>query len=168
MTSYYQSFKMATQIPTLESKPYDLFCTDNYFKPSSIFFFCWPFQHGSSVLVLFISSVLIVSHFVLFVPYHSFFPWLGNMCFVITALSEYLFSILPLRKQAYSNILKILPPKKKKWKFSDKNSDILHISAQNIDGWYSLEPPRRGGSNEYQQSIPNNNNVYPVNPSFTI
>ena len=36
----------------------------------------------------------------------------------------------------------------KKWKFSDKNSEILHISAQNIDCGYSLEPPRRGGSNE--------------------
>ena len=32
--------------------------------------------------------------------------------------------------------------------FSDKNSDIFHISAQNIDCGYSLEPPRRGGSNE--------------------
>ena len=32
--------------------------------------------------------------------------------------------------------------------FSDKNSDIFHISAQNIDCRYSLEPPRRGGSNE--------------------
>ena len=30
-----------------------------------------------------------------------------------------------------------------------KNSDIFHISAQNIDCGYSLEPPRRGGSNEY-------------------
>ena len=38
-------------------------------------------------------------------------------------------------------------------KFSDKNSDILHISAQNIDSGYSLEPPRRGGSNEYPQSF---------------
>ena len=39
---------------------------------------------------------------------------------------------------------------KKNWKFSDKkNSDIFHISAQNIDCGYSLEPPRRGGSNEY-------------------
>ena len=37
----------------------------------------------------------------------------------------------------------------KNWKFSDKNSDIFHISAQNIDCGYSLEPPRRGGSNEY-------------------
>ena len=27
------------------------------------------------------------------------------------------------------------------------------ISAQNIDCWYSLEPPRRGGSNEYPQSM---------------
>ena len=32
--------------------------------------------------------------------------------------------------------------KKKKWKFSDKNSDIFHISAQNMDCGYSLEPPR--------------------------
>ena len=37
----------------------------------------------------------------------------------------------------------------KKRKFSDKNSDIFRISAQNIDCGYSLEPPRRGGSNEY-------------------
>ena len=32
----------------------------------------------------------------------------------------------------------------KNWKFSDKNSDILPISAQKIDCGYSL-----GGSNEY-------------------
>ena len=30
---------------------------------------------------------------------------------------------------------------------------IFLISAQNIDGGYSLEPPRRGGSNEYTQSM---------------
>ena len=30
---------------------------------------------------------------------------------------------------------------------------IVLISAQNIDCGYSLEPPRRGGSNEYPQSI---------------
>ena len=34
-------------------------------------------------------------------------------------------------------------------KFSDKNSDIFHISAQNMDSGYSLEPPHRGSSNEY-------------------
>ena len=33
------------------------------------------------------------------------------------------------------------------------NSDTFLISAQNIDCGYSLEPPRRGGSNEYPQSI---------------
>ena len=43
--------------------------------------------------------------------------------------------------------------KKKNWEFFDKNSDIFHISAQNIDCGYSLEPPRRGGSNEYPQSV---------------
>ena len=30
---------------------------------------------------------------------------------------------------------------------------IFLISAQNIDCGYSLEPPRRGGSNEYPQSV---------------
>ena len=56
-----------------------------------------------------------------------------------------------LRKHAYSTILKILPPKNKKIQVN--NSDIFHISAQNIDCGYSLEPPRRGGSNEYPQSM---------------
>ena len=30
---------------------------------------------------------------------------------------------------------------------------FFHISAQNVDCRYSLEPPRRGGSNEYPQSM---------------
>ena len=34
-----------------------------------------------------------------------------------------------------------------------KNSDIFHISAQNIDCGYSLEPPQWGGSNKYPQSM---------------
>ena len=46
----------------------------------------------------------------------------------------------------YSNIQKISPPKTE---ISYKNSDICFISAQNIDCEYSLEPPRRGGSNGY-------------------
>ena len=53
---------------------------------------------------------------------------------------------------------------------SDKNSDILHISAQNIDCGYSLEPPRSGGSNVYPQSNFSSrnkkNNVYPCKPQF--
>ena len=58
-----------------------------------------------------------------------------------------------LRKHAYSNtrILKILPPKNET--FQIKNPDNFYTSAQNIDCGYSLEPPRRGGSNEYPQSM---------------
>ena len=76
----------------------------------------------------------------------------------------------PLRKHVYPNTLKILLPKNEN--FQMKNSDIFHISAQNIDCGYSLEPPRRGGSNEYPQSIFYSRNkkiMYTlVNPSFTI
>ena len=56
----------------------------------------------------------------------------------------------------------------KNWKLSNKNSDIFHISAQNLDCGNSLEPPRRGGSNEYPQSMflsrNKKNNVYPCKP----
>ena len=34
-----------------------------------------------------------------------------------------------------------------------KNSKSFYISAQKIDCEYPLEPPRRGGSNEYSQSM---------------
>ena len=75
-----------------------------------------------------------------------------------------------LRKNAYSNILKILPPKKEN--FQIKTSDIFHIPTHNIDCGYSLELPRRGGSNEYPQSMffsKIRKIMYtPVNPSFTI
>ena len=70
--------------------------------------------------------------------------------------------------QPYSNILKISPPKTVS--FQIKNSDIFHIYAKNIDCGYSLEPPRRGDSNEYPQSMflsrNKKNNVYPCKPHF--
>ena len=44
-----------------------------------------------------------------------------------------------LRKHAYSNTLKILPPTNES--FQIENSDFFHISVQNIDCGYSLEPP---------------------------
>ena len=51
-----------------------------------------------------------------------------------------------------------------------KNSDNYHISAQNIDCGYSLEPPSWGGSNDYPQSMflsrNKKNNVYPCKPQF--
>ena len=83
-----------------------------------------------------------------------------------------------ITKTSLLNILKILLPKKKKKKKKKKNtkiirkkkSDIFHISAQNIDCGYYLEPPRRGGSNAYPQSMflsrNKKNNVYPCKPQF--
>ena len=54
--------------------------------------------------------------------------------------------------------------------FQIKNSDIFHMSAENIDCGYSLEPPCWGGSNEYPQSMflsrNNKKNVYPCKPQF--
>ena len=54
--------------------------------------------------------------------------------------------------------------------FVDKNLWYFHISAENIDCGYLLEPPRRGGSNEYPQSMFSSknkkNNVYPCKPQF--
>ena len=74
----------------------------------------------------------------------------------------------PLHKHAYSNILKISPPRTEN--FQVKNFDIFHISAQNIDYGYSLEPPRRCGSNEYPQSMVlsrnKKNNAYPCKLQF--
>ena len=45
-----------------------------------------------------------------------------------------------LRKHVYSSILRLLPPKDEN--FQIKNSGSFHISAQNIDCGYLLEPPR--------------------------
>ena len=75
---------------------------------------------------------------------------------------------LPLRKHTYSNILKISPPKTEI--FQIKKILIFHISAQNIDYGYSLEPPWWGGSYEHTQSMffsrNMKNNVYPCKPQF--
>ena len=53
-----------------------------------------------------------------------------------------------------------------------KKCDIFLIFAQNIDRGYTLEPPNRGGSNEYPQSMFKSKNKKkintPENPSFTI
>ena len=56
--------------------------------------------------------------------------------------------------------------------FQLKNFDIFLIFAQNIDCGYTLEPPWRGSSNEYPQSMfwsKNKKNRYtPAYPSFAI
>ena len=54
--------------------------------------------------------------------------------------------------------------------FTGKNLIFFLIFAQNIDCGYTLEPPRRGGSNEYPQSIFWSKNkkkkIYPRIPKF--
>ena len=54
--------------------------------------------------------------------------------------------------------------------FQMKNSGSFHISAPSIDCGYLLEPSRRGGSNEYSQSmfLSRNKkiNVYSFKPQF--
>ena len=51
-----------------------------------------------------------------------------------------------------------------------KISDIFHMSAHNIACGYSLETPRRGGSNEFHNlcflSRNKQNTVYPCKPQF--
>ena len=76
-------------------------------------------------------------------------------------------------KEHYENApiqiyIKISPSKTEN--FQIKILIFFHVSAQNIDCGYPLEPPRRGGSNEYSQSIfsrSKKNDVYPWKPSFT-
>ena len=77
---------------------------------------------------------------------------------IVTKFPEEKLSVTQLRKHAYSNILRILPPKNEK-NFQMKSSCSFHISVQNIDCGYSLEPPRR----DIRKLM-----FAPVNPSFTI
>ena len=73
----------------------------------------------------------------------------------LSCLQHYTFT---LRKQTYSNILRILPTKNEN--FQKNNSGSYHLSAQNIDCGYLLEPPRRGGSNKYPQPMFLSRNKY--------
>ena len=54
--------------------------------------------------------------------------------------------------------------------FQMKFFNIFLIFAQNMDCGYTLEPPQRGGSNEYPQSMfwskNKKKNVYPYKPQF--
>ena len=96
------------------------------------------------------------------------YAWLMISAVWMKASKEKLVCFSPLQKHAYSNILKIWQPEKEKNQI--KHSDIFLISVQNIDCTYSLEPLRRGGSNEYPQSMflcrNKKNNVHPCKPQF--
>ena len=67
-------------------------------------------------------------------------PQAENIAYHLQQEKEQTNQHIPLRKLAYSNVLKILPPKNEN--FQIKNSDIFHFSVQSIDCGYSLEPPR--------------------------
>ena len=75
-----------------------------------------------------------------------------------------------LRKHAYSNILKILQPKT--GKFSDKKFLYFSYFCSKHRLWFSLEPPRRGGSNAYHnlcfRAEIRKIMFTPVNPSFPV
>ena len=77
--------------------------------------------------------------------------------------------VLSITKTRLFKYIEISSPKTEKIQM--KSYNIFHISAQNIDCRYSLEPPRQGGSNEYPQSMflskNKKNKVYPRKP-FTI
>ena len=98
----------------------------------------------------------------------KFFPFRADHFSEACRANTFLLEYTPLRKHTYSKILKISPPKTEN--FQTKNAYIFHVSAQNIDCGYSLEPPRWGGSNEYPQSMflsrNKKNNVYPCKPQF--
>ena len=97
---------------------------------------------------------------------------LRQHCFaVIRHLSFPLYCVLTaLRKLAHAINRNFLALKIEH--FQLKKYDIFLIFAQNVDCGYTLEPPRRGGSNEYPQSMfwsKNKNNRYtPAYPTFTI
>ena len=61
-----------------------------------------------------------------------------------------LFNFIAITKTCLFKYIEYFTTKKKEI-FQIKNSYIFQISAQNIDCWYSLEPPRQGGSTEYSQ-----------------
>ena len=60
----------------------------------------------------------------------------------------------------------------KNWKFQQKIFDIFLMFAQNVDCGYTSEPPRRGGSYQYPQSMiwsknkKNRYTMYPCIPQF--
>ena len=73
-------------------------------------------------------------------PNNAYFPWTPDYIPFIHIAKSYLYNFDPLKPHFY--IVKL--------GFTAVYIIFL-ISAQNIDCGYSLEPPRRGGSNEYPQ-----------------
>ena len=94
----------------------------------------------------------------------SYMHRLDSVCF--SMIGRFTRHLSPLRKLAYAKYRDFI--ENLHW----KNFDNFLTFAQNIDCGYTLEPPCRGGSNEYPQSIfwtKNKKNRYtPAYPSFSI
>ena len=126
----------------------------------------WTFKSKYFVLLWIILQIQLTLRFTTCFCFNTFIPSREHIYIILTPLNPILYSktgvyrginyfSYSLRNHAYSNILKILPPKNENFRI--KNSDIFHVSAPNIDCGYSLEPPRWGGSNEYAQSVSSRN-----------
>ena len=90
-----------------------------------------------------------------------------GVCIVLMFSSFYLL-LAPITKTRLFKYIENFTTKNEN--FQMKNSGSFHISAQNIDCGYLLQPPRRGGSNKYPQSMflsrNKKNNVYLCKPQF--
>ena len=105
-------------------------------------------------------------------PYLKWWLWSTCMHFTkyvnikLAKFSQHIIAVT-LRKHAYSNILKISPPKTESFQIKIL---IFFIFLHKTDCEYSLELPHRGSSNEYPQSMflsrNKKNNVYPCKPQF--
>ena len=91
---------------------------------------------------------------------------------ILSSIAIWMFYMSPHEEKTYLQPHNKFYHQKNEKFHRHKNSDIFHISAQNKDCAYSLEPPRWGGSNEYPQSMflsrNKKNNVYPCKPQFSI
>ena len=72
----------------------------------------------------------------------------GELCFIIVPFPGCLVYITKTHLYKYIGNFTT-----KTENFQLKHCDSFYISAQNINCGYVLEPPRRGGSNEYPQSM---------------
>ena len=96
----------------------------------------------------------------------KFQSYLNGVWMQQAALNAYFYSAASLKyhvpsKGTFGHITKThlfiyienFTTKNRKISRKKKYSDIFLISAQNIDCEYSLDPPHRGSSNEYPQSM---------------
>ena len=110
---------------------------------------------------LFIIIILFIYLFIYFLFIYLFIYYFLFILFYFIYLFIFFFFLLILKIWVPVFITKTrlcnFDPRKPhfyivKLEFTEVNI-IFPISAQNIDCGYSLEPPRRGGSNEYPQSL---------------